>query len=551
MNNLIYIVIGLAIVLILAFVLLRSKNTTPPARKPAAVTPPRPTHDRASPAAPAAAAAPNYQDRLTTAQRFIDQQRYDDAINELKQGLVSHPHNKDLTLKLLNIYALTNRSEPFSDLYQSIQMHGDAATLAAANNIKSLLDEEQASSRPAIIDDSASNGIEEGLDFNFSEVNAVENAPVAVQDSVNTEELLELDAAEPEDEPLSFDDLESQLLADDGQITQPEPKVASTPVTSLAMEEGLDFDFGEAETATDSLSLETAEPAQPVEDSGFNLDDSDFSLAVDEPQSTETQTEAATTSADDNVFSLEEEFDFSDSATLEDSPTTDSNAASNDTEASVPNDFLELDDLVADDTSETLNTELADAAAATQTVELDAGDLEFNELSFADIENNELGNNDEFSFAIDETEAAPTETTAPVTVDATSNSELNNEGFATDSLDIESADTESLDTERFTLAEPAPTETLATVTDAEPEVDTTEEASSSVDMPVSVSDESQFAADFDYVNELDSVQVTIDLAAQYLELGEYESAKRLLKEVANQGTTEQQAQIESLLAKAA
>jgi pilus assembly protein FimV len=431
-------------------------------------------------------------------------------------------------------------------------MHGDAATLAAANNIKSLLDEEQASSRPAIIDDSASNGIEEGLDFNFSEVNAVENAPVAVQDSVNTEELLELDAAEPEDEPLSFDDLESQLLADDGQITQPEPKVASTPVTSLAMEEGLDFDFGEAETATDSLSLETTEPTQPVvEDSGFNLDDSDFSLAVDEPQGTETQAEAAAIPADDNVFSLEEEFDFSDSATLADSPTTDSNAASNNTEASVPNDFLELDDLVAEDTSETLNTELDDAAAATQTVELDAGDLEFNELSFADIENNELGNNDEFSFAIDEPEAAPTETTAPVTVDATSNSELNNEGFATDSLDIESADTESLDTERFTLAESAPAETLATVTDAEPEVLETTEASPSVDMPANASDESQFAADFDYVNELDSVQVTIDLAAQYLELGEYESAKRLLKEVANQGTTEQQAQIESLLAKAA
>lgn len=533
MNNLIYIVIGLAIVLILAFVLLRSKNTTPPARKPAAVTPPGPTHDRASPAAPVAAAAPNYQDRLTTAQRFIDQQRYDDAINELKQGLVSHPHNKDLTLKLLNIYALTNRNEPFSDLYQSIQMHGDAATLAAANNIKSLLDEEQASSRHAITDDSASNGTEEGLDFNLVEDTTVESEPFVAKTN----------SAKPEDDPVSFDDLENQLLTDDSQAIQQESVIESTPVTSLAMEEGLDFDFGEAETATDSLSLETTEPAQPVEeDSGFNLDDSDFSLAVDESQSTAAQTEATTTPADDNVFSLEEDFDFSES------PTTDSNAALNDTEASVPNDFLELDDLVAEDTSETLNTELADAAAATKTVELDASDLEFNELSFADIENNELGNNDEFSFAIDETETetAPTETTAPVTVDATSTSELNNDGFATDSLDIESSDIEG-----FALEESAPTETLATVTDAEPEVLETTEATQSIDMPASASDESQFAADFDYVNELDSVQVTIDLAAQYLELGEYESAKRLLKEVANQGTTEQQAQIESLLAKAA
>jgi|26BtaG_2_1085354.scaffolds.fasta_scaffold00308_17 pilus assembly protein FimV len=520
MNNLIYIVIGLVIVLILAFVLLRSKKSAPPPRQPATVAPPRPTHDRASQAVPAA--APNYQDRLNTAQRFIDQQRYDDAISELKQGLVSHPHNKDITLKLLNIYALTNRNGPFSDLYQSIQMQGDAATLTAANNIKSLLDEEQASSRPAApaaaavvaaeperpieTFDTNSNNEDLSLDFDYS-------ADVAT------------DAPQAEEDHMSFDDLESQLLAD----TSPAVEADQSRTESVDADEGFEFTVEDSDNT--GLSLETSTEAQPV------AEDNTFSLALDEPQA---EAHQPTTTTEDNLFSLEDDFGLTNDTTESVSSAT-SNEATEE-----PADFLELEDLIGDESSDALNTELADAAAATQTVELDASDLEFNELSFADIENNELGSDDEFSFDVTETEDAPTETTAPVTVDATSASDLNDEGFAT-----ESADTESLDTDSFALEESVPTETLATVTDAEPTVLETTETSPSVDMPASATDDSQFAADFDYVNELDSVQVTIDLAAQYLELGEYESAKRLLKEVANQGTTEQQSQIESLLAKAA
>ena len=57
----------------------------------------------------------------------------------------------------------------------------------------------------------------------------------------------------------------------------------------------------------------------------------------------------------------------------------------------------------------------------------------------------------------------------------------------------------------------------------------------------------QFAADFDFVNDLDNQQITLDLAAKYLELGEYDSAKRLLSEVIAQGSSAQQAQAQTLL----
>ena len=61
----------------------------------------------------------------------------------------------------------------------------------------------------------------------------------------------------------------------------------------------------------------------------------------------------------------------------------------------------------------------------------------------------------------------------------------------------------------------------------------------------------QFAADFDFVKTLDSNQVTLDLAGQYVQLGEYDSAKRLLNEVIAQGNSEQQQQAQQLLERTA
>ena len=45
--------------------------------------------------------------------------------------------------------------------------------------------------------------------------------------------------------------------------------------------------------------------------------------------------------------------------------------------------------------------------------------------------------------------------------------------------------------------------------------------------------------------------MTLDLAAQYLQLGEYDSAKRLLNEVMAQGNSEQQSQAQTLLERTA
>ena len=67
----------------------------------------------------------------------------------------------------------------------------------------------------------------------------------------------------------------------------------------------------------------------------------------------------------------------------------------------------------------------------------------------------------------------------------------------------------------------------------------------SVDTPVV--DDSEFMQAFNFVQDLDDEQVTLDLAEQYLELGEYDSAKRLINEVLASGNEAHKAKAKSLL----
>jgi len=55
--------------------------------------------------------------------------------------------------------------------------------------------------------------------------------------------------------------------------------------------------------------------------------------------------------------------------------------------------------------------------------------------------------------------------------------------------------------------------------------------------------------EFDFVKSLDSNQVTLELAEQYLNIGEYDGAKHLLNEVLAQGNSQQQQHAYTLLAR--
>ncbi|MDN5694132.1 MAG: pilus assembly protein FimV, partial [Psychrobacter sp.] len=139
------------------------------------------------------------------------------------------------------------------------------------------------------------------------------------------------------------------------------------------------------------------------------------------------------------------------------------------------------------------------------------------EISFEDVDTTDL-----------QTNATAASSNAPTT-DRFDDNTLIDDDFDFDSLSVVPTATTPVDV-ASEIENNVPSEFTA-----DTEVETTEDFSS------------RFAADFDFVKTLDSNQVTLDLASQYVQLGEYDSAKRLLTEVINQGNSEQQSQAQALL----
>lgn len=654
MNNIIYIILVLAIVIIVAIFLMRKKKTPEPTRS----TAPAPANRAASPVAGAGVThdpsapiptptAPSHQDRLKTAQQFIDQQRYDDAIRELKQGLITHPNQKDLSLRLLNVYAITNNNEEFGALYDTIKTQGDAATVAEANNIKLLIDAEQSSSLPkaaAAATVAAASGAalhmaddsdDAGLDFNLSDSDAPDTntaAPAApTEHETNHEEVL------------SFDDLESQLLSDD--TATPEAPAAPVTQTNANDDFSLSLDDLDTEDAADAkldtptqsapadttndgafeLSLDDLEPQSvqeieldessvdatddlsefglteqapsapttlsldepksvdaPVADidhaSELNIDElssddlSSNDLNIDEPatdefdldlsepvnlaadtQTTQSQSAPTLAEADTDAFSLSDE-DFSfDSYGSDDAPATNTDTASTATDTKAePSNASSLADtsLALDDTSLASDETLADDIPSTVKAEeagrvLDDGGLADNQLHFDEpvLESHDAPVSPETSLASLADTAQSNEPNANVLGEGVEDtlSQLDALSFddtADDTGIVTDTDAVIESNDALAPTQPSP---AAPVT----------QTPASVDTPAAVEPQgdSQFATDFDFINELDGAQVTLDLASQYMELGEYESAKRLLNEVIEKGNSTQQEQAQALLAK--
>lgn len=234
-----------------------------------------------------------------------------------------------------------------------------------------------------------------------------------------------------------------------------------------------------------------------------------------------------------------------------------------------------LDDAVLNtETAEVAETKVNDAAA---TLETDLAD--FNLQTDTQPTETESDSLDEFKLDIDANVSTDASIDSTPTLDASDSStqddSLNNlesldldlglndvantqADDATNSLDLASSDTlaqlDALNTADFALE----TETVTSETDklnTEPtqtsmpvveDVSLNEVSTSTI----TTANDADVASDFGFIDELDSMQVTMSLASQYLELGEYDSAKRLLVEVIEQGSAEQQQQAKQLLAHA-
>ena len=536
MDNMLYIIAGLVLILIVAGLLLYKKKAQKPSAQPgmSTATPaPMPKKGHDTPAQ-SHRGDDNKFDHITIAQRFMDQQRYDKAIETLNRGLSEKPNDGPLSVKLLSIYATINQLEDFNKVYDAIKTQSDPKSLALADELKTLFSEEQnqVAAKEAPVED---NSNFESIDFDLP-INQVDSNN-AISDQPTSEDnrrtLIDDNMSNPAVTSTSYEaSLTSENVEDNFDLTLSDlesninaPEATDTaPVTSLEM-------VDDESLNTANIDITSNDVAVSAEDNDFN-DLSDFDFSLDSPEETDAQaTDSVISDRSDSIndeMTLDDDafiLDFDDLATDVDKDIDETaeelsiNAVQNDEE----NDFaLSLDSLDAPNTIETSienEAPVPEENSDTDNFIIEDSGVEEDRFEIESFENINLEaqslDNDDSEYALaEESSVTPT---APLLFD--DHALLDNE----------------FDTHSSTALSPvAPIEDESTLT-SENAAETAEDFSS------------RFAADFDFVKSLDSNQVTLDLAGQYLQLGEYDSAKRLLNEVLIQGTSEQQNQAQVLL----
>lgn len=564
MDNMLYIIAGLVLILLVAGLLLRKNKAQKQSVQPP-VNSLRNSATRASQTDYGTTAQSNEQtnnkfDHITIAQRFIDQQRYDKAIETINRGLIEKPNDSQLSIKLLSIYATIDQPENFDNVYNTIKLNNDGKTLTLADELKDLYtgEPDPVATQESSVEETTNF---ESLDFDLptSQVNDTDT----VSDQPVIEDNKDIVIDEPIAQPVLSDELNdtsptTENVADSFDLTL-------SDLESDSLESDLESDFDEPHTTADNLvaplsiadddasATSTDESTEVIEDSDFSdfafdfdsttddtstdnaiisgtlddqneelaLEDDDFVLDFDD-LAADTDTEITNDVTDnlvgtstDAIQSSEDDFSLSlDSLDTPDNVDAVSNVDTGfDNELSTTEESNDLDSFILE------NTDFEEAAAEDNTFE----NSTFEDDSFAEL-------NLEKQLLADDVEGSPVETlddSSPAPLRFDDNTSIDDD-FVIDDDD--------------SLLE-APASTTAPV---ELEADNTTEAVESAE-----DFSSRFAADFDFVKSLDSNQVTLDLAGQYLQLGEYDSAKRLLNEVVAQGNSEQKQQAQVLLERTA
>ena len=550
MDNMLYIIAGLVLILLVAGFLLRKNK----AQKQSVQPPASSVKNTAAPASKTdygTAAQTNQNDsnkfdHITIAQRFMDQQRYDKAIETINRGLNEKPNDSQLSIKLLSIYATLDQPENFHDVYNSIKTHNDAKTITLADELKDLYIGEQSPVATPEVAIEDNNDRFDSLDFDLSTTNqADDTADIFDRPVIKDNNDLVID--KPIDSPVfssepteNVDDSFDLTLSDLEDGFNESNATDETPVTSLATDD--DSLYISTSDHTDTIENNEAKNNEVIE----NNDLSDFEFDFDSPAENtliENSDVSDVQDSESEALVLEDDFilDFDDLAADADK---DASVNKNEEKAysnavqNIEDDFtLSLDDLDESDDIDAVNTFAINEPSTTDVSnDIDGFVLEDIDFENADNDSSTLEDDSVANLSFEEQlinndtdiDAFEASDTTPVT-----SLRFDDDTPIADDFDI--IDTDSL------LEAPA-----STTAPVELESDNTTEAVESAE-----DFSSRFAADFDFVKSLDSNQVTLDLANQYLQLGEYDSAKRLLNEVIAQGNSEQKQQAQLLLERTA
>ena len=535
MDNMLYIIAGLVVILLVAVLVMRKNKAQKPSEHLSTNTGKiEPLSKHAASRSTPTQTAINHEkkfDHIEIAQRFMDQQRYDKAIETLNRGLSEKPNDSQLSLKLLAVYATIDESENFNKVYDAIKANNDDKSIAQADELKALLTEEQNQvTKQTMLADKSEDAGFESLDFDLPTNKASSNSPVLDTNTVQnveyknhlSEATNETLAASNAFDDNNFDDIEQAFdlsLSDleDGTNKPVHTSNNSAPVTTLDV---VDEDI--FTPATVAINTDSDIDNSPSTDSDFDFELSEHSLA-----STEAPTNDAT---DDSFNSSLNELSLEDDFVLDLNSDADTNNVINNAPATTETTYLDDDHLTLSIHSDDVSNETPEQIEIQHSiVEDNFEDFSFEDISIEDANIEDISA-EEIDIIKNESDAS---STAPTTLRFGDDTVIDDD-FDFDSLSLSESTTASTPVE--VDSEYANTH-LDNAIDIAPAADT----SSTEDFS------SRFAADFDFVKSLDSNQVTLDLAGQYVQLGEYDSAKRLLNEVIAKGNSEQQQQAQRLL----
>ncbi|MCK6051733.1 hypothetical protein [Moraxella osloensis] len=483
---------------------------------------------------------------LAEQQRELELQRQSQmpspAAPDLPQTTLQTAQNLNLTTQANNLkmlvdeeQSITARSAAMTDTAEAVEPDGLDFDLPGFNN----QDNKQDSDKPAInrtlqaampsvtkvaqpvtqIDSISSNADDE-LDFDFAlDVPETKSTPVTTATKPTTETT----AAQSQSNELTFDDF-------DFDLPSKQPATAET-VAAPVLESPTEIFAPIDEPVTTALASNVNNEA--ISDSDFDFD---FSLP-DTPSTTATTavepmvTPTATPSADNIVDEFDFDFDFDLNAEPAVTPTNDATTEpalsfdASDTKASsnLTSDAAISVPLASDEATDIASFALDDellrqaeaaslATPATPSVAEPVVDLA--EVSAPSQSDSLLISDDMFDFMLDD------DTTKAQ--DATSNVLVTEPTPSDDLIDLSFDDTATQATNQTTTT---PTASLETPSIADEGSLTT--------APV-VED---LSAILDVIKDIDTDTLNVDLAEQYVNLGEYDSAKRLLDEIKDSDNT--------------
>lgn len=468
--------------------------------------------------------AENVHHELQAAEQLIQNQDYDGAITTLRRALKNHPSHSGLNFTLLNSYALAKDYQHFNSFYLEVLALNDIDLTTQANNLKTLVDEEQSiNARSTAMTHTAEAVEPDGLDFDLPGFKQDSDKP-AINSTLHVVRPTVTQVAQPANPVDGISSKADTELDFDFALDVPETKIAPLPTETTAAQsqsneftfDDFDFDPPSKEPATAAtvaaLALESPteifapidEPVTTASASNVNNNnnaisdsDFDFDFSLPETQSTPAATAVepmiTTPSAAPSAEKLADDFDFDFELNVEPAVTvTPTNDAT--TEAST----------LATPATPSVAEPVVDLAKVSDPIEVKAPSQPDSLLISDDM----------FDFALDDDTIKAQDRTSNVLVTEPTPSD--------DLIDLSFDDAATQVTNQTT-----------TTPTASPETPSIADNASLTTAPV-VEDLSEI---LDVIKDIDTDTLNVDLAEQYVNLGEYDSAKRLLDEIKDSNNT--------------